>query len=79
MFEKLLKNWQNNYFEVKEVILTDVKAQNYDKLDVFLEVYQKLDAEQKSKMPGLIKDLKQILKTHSAAGDEEAARRLKLL
>jgi len=79
MFEKLFKNWQNNYFEIKEIILTDVKAQNYEKLDMFLEMYKKLDADQKSKIPGLIKDLKQLLKAHSAAGDEEAKTRLKLL
>jgi len=46
---------------------------------MFLEMYKKLDADQKSKIPGLIKDLKQLLKAHSAAGDEEAKTRLKLL
>lgn len=79
VFEKLYKNWQNNYFELKEVILADANAQRYDRIDKFLEMYSKLTADQRSKIPGLVKELKAILKKHTADGDEEAKSRLKQL
>ncbi len=79
IFEKLFKNWQANYFEIKEVLLTDAKNQNYERIDRFLNVYSTLGAEDKTKMPGLTEGLEKILKASAASGDAEAQKRLEPL
>lgn len=79
IFEKLFKNWQANYFEIKEVLLTDAKNRNYERIDRFLAIYVTLGAEDKTKMPGLTEGLEKIFKASAASGDEEAAKRLKML
>lgn len=79
IFEKLFKNWQNNYFEIKEVLLTDAKNRYYERIDRFLTIFVTLGAEDKKKMPGLTDGLEQILKANAASGDTEAAARLKKL
>jgi len=79
IFEKLFKNWQANYFEIKEVLLTDAKNRNYERIDRFLAIYATLGAEDKTKMPGLTEGLEKIFKASAASGDEEAAKRLKML
>lgn len=79
IFEKLFKNWQANYFEIKEVLLTDAKNRNYERIDRFLSIYVTLGAEDKTKMPGLTEGLEKIFKAAAASGDAEAEKRLKLL
>ncbi len=79
IFEKLFKNWQANYFEIKEVLLTDAKNRNYERIDRFLSIFTTLNAEDKTKMPGLTEGLKKIFKASAASGDTEAEKRLKLL
>ena len=79
IFEKLFKNWQNNYFEIKEILLTDAKNRNYERIDRFLAIFVNISAEDKKKMPGLTEGLEKILKANAAAGDEEAKSRLKKL
>lgn len=79
IFNKLFKNWQANYFELKEILLTDAKNKNYERIDAFLEVYSKLGADDKTKIPGLTEGLEKIFKASAAEGDDEAAKRLKTL
>jgi len=79
VFDKLFDSWTDNYKEVTELILTDVKAGSYEKLDKFLALYSKLDADHRSKVSGFVKELKDLLKKNSVSGDAEAKNRLKMI
>lgn len=79
VFDKLFASWRENYNEVTELILTDAKAGSYEKLDKFLAIYTKLDAENRGKLSGFIKELGSLLKKNSVSGDTEAKKRLKMI